>query len=97
VIIFTAVMFVVSLGLFAVGVPKQFFPTSDRPELIVDLRASQNASFAQTLAVTQRLEKLIGNDPDVTSVTSYVGAAPLVSISRWMCRCRTSRSPSLSS
>jgi multidrug efflux pump len=52
----TAVMFVVSLGLFAVGVPKQFFPTSDRPELIVDLRASQNASFAQTLAVTQRLE-----------------------------------------
>lgn len=73
VIIFTAVMFVVSLGLFAVGVPKQFFPTSDRPELIVDLRASQNASFAQTLAVTQRLEKLIGNDPDVTSVTSYVG------------------------
>ncbi len=69
----TAVMFVVALGLFAVAVPKQFFPTSDRPELIVDLRAAQSASFAQSLAATERLEQLLAKDEDVKSVTAYVG------------------------
>lgn len=73
VILVTAALFALSIGLFAKGVPKQFFPTSDRPELIVDLRAPQNASFAQTMAVTQRLERLLANNPDVESITSYVG------------------------
>ena len=73
VILITAALFAVSIGLFAKGVPKQFFPTSDRPELIVDLRAPQNASFAQTMAVTQRLERLLADNPDVESITSYVG------------------------
>lgn len=73
VILVTVGLFVLSLGLFAKGVPKQFFPTSDRPELIVDLRTPQNTSFAQTLELTQRLEKLLADDPDVVSVTAYVG------------------------
>lgn len=73
VILVTIALFAASIGLFAKGVPKQFFPTSDRPELIVDLRAPQNASFAQTMAVTQRLERMLANDPDVKSITSYVG------------------------
>ncbi|AZI37721.1 putative efflux system protein [Caenibius tardaugens NBRC 16725] len=73
VILVTAALFALSIGLFAKGVPKQFFPTSDRPDLIVDLRAPQNASFAQTMAVTQRLERLLAKDPDVKTITSYVG------------------------
>jgi multidrug efflux pump len=73
VILATATLFAISIGLFAKGVPKQFFPTSDRAELIVDLRAPQNASFAQTMAVTQRLERLLADNPDVESITSYVG------------------------
>jgi multidrug efflux pump len=92
----TAALFL-SIGLFAVGVPETVLSDFRPPELIVDLRASQNASFAQTLAVTRRLEKLIGTDPDVTSVTSYVGAARRASTSRSTCRFRISRLLSLSS
>lgn len=69
----TVVAFALSIALFVWGVPKQFFPSSDRPELIVDLRASQNASFAQSLALTKRMETALVGDPDVKSVTSYVG------------------------
>ncbi|PZR36701.1 efflux RND transporter permease subunit [Caulobacter segnis] len=65
--------FILSIGVFAVAVPKQFFPASDRPELIVDLRASQNASFEQTSAVARRLEKALAGDRDITSIATYVG------------------------
>ncbi|WP_452665416.1 efflux RND transporter permease subunit [Sphingomonas zeae] len=73
VIVATILMFLGALGLFAVGVPKQFFPSSDRPELIVDLRAAQNASFEQTMKVATRMERALVRDQDVASVTSYVG------------------------
>jgi multidrug efflux pump len=68
-----AALFVGSVFLFQFGVPRQFFPASDRPELVVDLQLSQNASFAQTQAVAARMEKLLAKDERVTSVTSYVG------------------------
>jgi multidrug efflux pump len=55
-------MFVASMLLFQIGVPRQFFPASDRPELVVDLQLSQNASFAQTQAVAARMEKLLATD-----------------------------------
>lgn len=68
-----AALFVGSVFLFQFGVPRQFFPASDRPELVVDLQLSQNASFAQTQAVAARMEKLLAKDERVTSVTSYIG------------------------
>lgn len=73
IILTTIALFIGSLGLFAWGVPKQFFPSSDRPELIVDLRAPQNASFEKTMAAAQKLEKLLEGNPDIRSITTYVG------------------------
>ncbi|WP_343698966.1 efflux RND transporter permease subunit [Caulobacter sp.] len=67
------VLFVGAVFLFQWGVPRQFFPASDRPELVVDLQLSQNASFAQTQAVAARMEKLLAKDPRIVSVTTYVG------------------------
>jgi len=69
----TAAMFVAAVFLFQVGVPRQFFPSSDRPELVVDLQLSQNASFAQTQAVAARMERILAKDDRVSSVTTYVG------------------------
>lgn len=69
----SAAMFVGAVLLFQWGVPRQFFPASDRPELVVDLQLSQNASFAQTQALAKRMETLLAKDTRVTSVTSYVG------------------------
>lgn len=73
----TIIATVVAFGLSVAGmslVQQQFFPTSDRPELIVDWNLPQNSSIAETnrqLAVFER-EKLIGN-PDIDHWSSYVG------------------------
>ena len=55
-------------------VQQQFFPSSDRPELIVDWNLPQNASIVETKAQMDRMEKeqLAGNDK-VAHFSSYVG------------------------
>ena len=51
-------------GMAAFGlVPQQFFPSSDRPELLIDLRLPEGASFAATLRETQRLEAALAKRP----------------------------------
>ena len=54
-------------------VPQQFFPASDRPELLVDLQLPENASIAATKDASARLDKLLKDDPDVDHWSSYVG------------------------
>lgn len=68
----TLLMFAGSLVLFR-AVPQQFFPASNRPELMVDLWLSEPATFAATQAQVARLEQRLGQDKDVKAVTSYVG------------------------
>jgi multidrug efflux pump len=63
-------------GLSVVGmryVPQQFFPSSDRPELLVDLQLPENASIYATRDVTARFDALIKGDPDVEHWSTYVG------------------------
>ncbi len=69
----TLVLFVIGLAGFAI-VPQQFFPSSDRPELLVDLRLPEGASFAATLRETQRLEALLANRPQIDHYVDFVGA-----------------------
>ena len=54
-------------------VPNQFFPSSDRPELIVDLRLRQDASMYMTDKVSQRLDALLRDDDEIDHWSSYVG------------------------
>ncbi|MDH4442081.1 MAG: efflux RND transporter permease subunit [Rhizobium sp.] len=72
-ILATAVLFGTSL--YGMGfVQQQFFPASDRPELIVDWTARQNSTLAQTKAEMDTFESahLVGN-ADIDHWTSYVG------------------------
>jgi multidrug efflux pump subunit AcrB len=70
----------VTLALFMVGlagfklVPQQFFPSSDRPELLVDLRLPEGASFAATLRETQRFESVLAKHPEIDHFVDFVGA-----------------------
>ncbi|MGH8313595.1 MAG: efflux RND transporter permease subunit [Steroidobacterales bacterium] len=73
VLIGSAAAFVVAVVLFGF-VQQQFFPASDRPELLVDLRLPQNASIEATAAQVKRFEKVLLADPDIVSHTFYVGA-----------------------
>ena len=54
-------------------VPQQFFPSSDRPELLVDLQLPQNASIYATEDVSARLDELLKGDQDVDHWSTYVG------------------------
>lgn len=54
-------------------VPRQFFPASDRPELLVDLRLKQNASIYATGDVSAKLDAILAKDPDVAQWSTYVG------------------------
>ena len=63
-------------GLSVVGmrlVPQQFFPSSDRPELLVDLQLPENASIYATRDVSARFDALLKGDPDVDHWSTYVG------------------------
>ena len=54
-------------------VPQQFFPSSDRPELLVDLQLPENASIYATRDVAARVDKLLTGDQDVDHWGTYVG------------------------
>ncbi len=56
------------------AVKKQFFPISQRLELLVDVNLRQGASFAATEAVLKRLEQLVEGDADVRHHATYLGA-----------------------
>ena len=68
-----------TLALFAAAVfgmrfvPQQFFPASDRPELLVDLQLPENASIYATRDASARLDKLLKDDQDVDHWSNYVG------------------------
>jgi multidrug efflux pump subunit AcrB len=73
VLIGTAIAFLLSVLLFGF-VQQQFFPASDRPEVLVDLKLPQSASIEATQAQVERFERVLANDPDVVSHTFYVGS-----------------------
>ena len=54
-------------------VPRQFFPSSDRPELLVDLSLPQNTSIYATDTLAQRFDAFLTGDPDVARWSTYVG------------------------
>jgi multidrug efflux pump subunit AcrB len=67
-------------GLFLVAgagmtlVQQQFFPTASRPELMVELRMKEGASFQATQEQVKIFEKVLANDPDAKHFTAYTGA-----------------------
>ncbi|CAI8850374.1 MULTISPECIES: efflux RND transporter permease subunit [Pseudomonas] len=62
------------LALFSMRyVQNQFFPSSDRPEILVDLNLPQNASLDETRRAVDRLEATLKDDPDIVRWSTYVG------------------------
>jgi len=55
-------------------VPQQFFPNSDRPELVVELRLKEGASFAATTEQVKKMEAVLAKEEDVKFYTAYTGA-----------------------
>ncbi|GFM55621.1 ACR family transporter [Pseudomonas cichorii] len=51
----------------------QFFPDSDRPEILVDIYMPQNGSIEGTRQTMDRFEATLKDDPDILRWSSYVG------------------------
>ena len=58
-------------------VQQQFFPSSDRPELLVDLTLPQGFSLTATRKTVDNLEKVLKTDPDVEHWSFYVGSGAI--------------------
>lgn len=71
-IILTLGLFVGSLLLLPL-IPRQFFPSSDRPELLVDVSLPQNASIFASETAARRLDALLEGNDDVARWSTYVG------------------------
>lgn len=54
-------------------VKKQFFPTSDRPEVLVELQLPYGTSIEQTGIATAKVEKWLSGQKQARIVTSYIG------------------------
>jgi multidrug efflux pump subunit AcrB len=52
---------------------QQFFPTSDRPEVLVEVRLPEGTSIETTTAAVEKLERWLRDQPEAKIVTSYVG------------------------
>lgn len=70
---------VIVIGAFVVAilgmavVKKQFFPTSDRPEVLVEVQMPYGTSIAQTSAATAKVEAWLAKQKEAKIVTSYIG------------------------
>ncbi|MEO1658236.1 MAG: efflux RND transporter permease subunit [Pseudomonadota bacterium] len=68
------------LGLFVLAgagftmVPQQFFPTSSRPEVLVEITLPEGSSFEATREATNAVEEVLAQDEEVKYYTSYIGA-----------------------
>lgn len=63
------ILAVLGMGL----VKKQFFPTSDRPEVLVEVQMPYGTSIAQTSAATAKIEAWLGKQLEAKIVTAYIG------------------------
>ncbi|WFU05644.1 efflux RND transporter permease subunit (plasmid) [Rhizobium sp. CB3171] len=73
----TIALTIVAFGssLFGMGyVQQQFFPSSDRPELIVDWNLPHNSSITETNRQMAQFEReMLANNPSVDHWSSYIG------------------------
>lgn len=67
------------LGLFLIAgggmaiVKKQFFPTSNRPEVLVEVQMPEGTSIEATRRATAKVETWAKQQPEAKIVTSYIG------------------------
>jgi multidrug efflux pump subunit AcrB len=69
----------VVVGLFVLAVlgmalvKKQFFPISDRPEVLVEVQMPYGSAITQTSAAAQKVEAWLADQPEARIVTAYIG------------------------
>ncbi|PWS37901.1 hypothetical protein DFH01_00870 [Falsiroseomonas bella] len=74
-VVLGATLLLLAAGFVGMGLTKkQFFPTSARLELLVDVDLRAGAGFAATRGAVERIAAQVADDPDAETYTAYVGA-----------------------
>ncbi len=74
VLLATLLGFLLAGGGLVLFVQQQFFPTASRPELLIDLRQREGASFADSERNVAKLESWLAQQTEATGFTAYTGA-----------------------
>ncbi len=70
-----ATLLIFALGIVGMGrVQQQFFPDSNRPELLVDLWLPEGTAIEASADVARRFEARLMGEPGVASVTTWIGS-----------------------
>ena len=72
----TCAVVAIAMAVSVVGmgaVKQQFFPTSDRPEVLVEVRMPEGTSIEATTAAVEKVERWLKDRPEAKIVTSYIG------------------------
>lgn len=67
------VFFFVLAGIGMTVVTRQFFPTSDRPEVLVEVQMPEGSSIEATRDAAAKVEDWLKQQPEMKIVTAYVG------------------------
>lgn len=73
----TALILLVLAGWGTTFMQGEFFPASDRPELLVSLTLPGNASQAETERRTEHLEQALRGNPHIDHLSSYIGTGAI--------------------
>ena len=68
----TVAAFALSIVMFRF-IPKQFFPDSVRPELMVDMELAEGSSLRATQAQAEKLEAMLRQRKDLANYVAYIG------------------------
>ncbi|HEV2558556.1 MAG TPA: efflux RND transporter permease subunit [Microvirga sp.] len=71
-VVATVAIFAASIVAFG-RVQQQFFPLSERPELFLQMRLPAGTAIGVTAETARQAEKLLGEDPDIVTHTTYIG------------------------
>ncbi|ENX16406.1 hypothetical protein F894_00197 [Acinetobacter sp. CIP 51.11] len=72
VIVATVGIFILSILMFKL-VPQQFFPPSNRAEILVDLKLEEGASLKATEAAVKKVEAFLSKQEGIDNYVAYVG------------------------
>jgi len=69
----TVGLLALSIAAMALLVEKQFFPSSDRPEVLVSVDLPPGSSIAATDRTVKKIEAILAANPEVKTLSAYVG------------------------
>lgn len=71
----TVGIFILSILMFKL-VPQQFFPPSNRAEILIDLKLEEGASLKATEAAVKKVEAFLSKQEGIDNYVAYVGIGP---------------------